>query len=64
MKVITGSEVNESDILKDAIRPDGGIDVTSPSIFWLPGRAAALDGQFSAADLRAIANHMDANEHL
>jgi hypothetical protein len=64
MKVITGSKVNVSDILKDAIRPDGGIDLNSPSIFWLRGRDATLNGHFSAADLRAIANHMDANENL
>ena len=50
MKIITGSKVNKSDILKDAIRPDGGIDLTSPSIFWLGGRNATLDGQFSAAN--------------
>ena len=64
MKVITGRKAGESNILKNAIRQDGGIDLISPSIFWLPGREATLDGHFSAADLRAIANHMDANEHL
>lgn len=49
-----------SDILVDAIQPNGKLYQNVPYLAWHPGGyEATLDGDFTAAELRAIADHMD-----
>ena len=46
-------------ILKSAAQSNGSLYCLSPYVSWEPGDfTAELDGVFSAADLRAIADHM------
>jgi hypothetical protein len=43
-----------------AVQDNGSLYWLSPYISWEPGDfTAELDGEFTAADLRAIADHMD-----
>lgn len=46
--------------LDDAIQEDGSLYAVSWYLDWAPGAdTATLDGDFTAAQLRAIADHMD-----
>lgn len=46
--------------VKAAIQEDGGLYDLGWYLGWTPGdEEAVLDGRFSAAELRAIADHME-----
>jgi len=46
--------------VKDCIQPDGGLFSLGWYLSWSPGqKEAVLDGEFTAAALRAIAEHME-----
>ena len=48
------------DHLADCRMPDGGLLSMSWYLRWYPwAKEATLDGEFTAAELRAIADHMD-----
>ena len=47
--------------VEDAIQPDGGLYSLGWYLGWSVGDTVAmLDGEFTAAQLRSIADHMDA----
>ena len=52
-----------ANILENYIQPDGSLEENETcSIYWFPHLDdATLDGEFNAAQLRAIADHMDAH---
>lgn len=48
---------------ENAVQSDGALRFGSPWIDWRPGdERSTLDGDFTAAELRAIADHMDAGQ--
>ena len=50
-----------TDKVKEAIQTDGGLYDLGWYLAWTPGEeTAVLDGSFTAADLHAIADHMEA----
>lgn len=57
-------EQAEAEVAK-AVTADGGLYDLGWYLAWTPGdKDAVLDGKFSAAELRAIADHMDASVAL
>lgn len=51
-------------VVKACVRPDGGLYDLGWYLGWTPHeRAATLDGRFTAAELRAIADHMEDPSH-
>ena len=51
-------------ILKSAVQPDGSLSCSVPYVEWTPAtHTLRLDGKLSAADLRAIAEHIDPPDH-
>jgi hypothetical protein len=46
--------------VRKTISPDGGLFSLGWYLGWVPGdEKATLDGEFTAAELRAIADHME-----
>lgn len=46
--------------IEKMVQPDGSLHGDVPYVHWTPADTdATLDGEFSASELRAIADHMD-----
>lgn len=51
---------DKSDLIKEAVQPDGALYDLGWYLSWTPGdKEAVLDGRFTAEALRAIADHME-----
>jgi hypothetical protein len=47
-------------LIRRFTRRDGGLASLYPLVSWIPGETVViLDGEFSAAQLREMADHMD-----
>jgi hypothetical protein len=52
-------EINE----QNAVNAYGNLQLLTPHVFWFIGdKEVDLDGEFTAAELRLIANYMDATD--
>lgn len=61
LKAPTG--VRSMQMLADAVQPDGGLYSLGWYLAWTPGReSACLDGDFTANQLRAIADWIDSHQ--
>ena len=51
---------NQHQIIKDSLQPDGGLYWLAGYLSWNVGdRKVTIDGNYTAEELRAIADHMD-----
>jgi hypothetical protein len=51
---------NQHQIIKDSLQPDGGLYWLAGYLSWNVGdRKVTIDGNYTAEELRAIADHME-----
>jgi hypothetical protein len=53
---------DENSIKKFISRDGKALKHYNPYVFWVGGENATLDGSFSAAELRAVADFMDSHK--